>query len=492
MRILNHVCVSLLLAVGVQRASAFALIGPFTPSMTAGLSDQAGGSIGGPMALGEGYRWNVPVVTYAYDASFFQYFGSSGAAAVDSAMQILNNLPPASAVDLNNYPTNTTQVNLAAESQGLVDLKSAALSLLLEQSGLAQPERFSFALRNFSDEGGVTNYSLIMRNYDPVTQLASPNVNGTQYGSSVAYYPTPGGYVADAVEFPVDPGASTRTAVAEGVPAAGNFFTGLSYDDAGGLRYLLSPNNVVWENLLPGVQGYGTNASNYVTTALRPGIDKVTFMRVNYDSFLGQFLAPVTNQYVDRYIANNTVRQQTLQRVITQPDILFTASFDGLPIVSRSGTTNWASNNVLNGGPSKNGPGVIQPPIAISFNTAGRTLINLSGAYPPPEFALIHGPAWGSFDASANAPMAYPLSHPAENVMTFKLLLFSAPSSLLINTQYSWNLAGPPDAHFLLQTSTNLSNWTTITTITNLGGDFTYGDTIFPNTSQRYFRTIPE
>ena len=56
------------------------------------------GDIGGPMDIGDGYRWNVPVVTYGFDQSFLDYFGTNGVAAVEGAIQILNDLPPASSI----------------------------------------------------------------------------------------------------------------------------------------------------------------------------------------------------------------------------------------------------------------------------------------------------------------------------------------------------------------------------------------------------------
>ena len=36
------------------------------------------GDIGGPMLVQESYRWNIPVLTYGYDASFTDYFGEQG------------------------------------------------------------------------------------------------------------------------------------------------------------------------------------------------------------------------------------------------------------------------------------------------------------------------------------------------------------------------------------------------------------------------------
>src|SRR6185312_17173619 len=89
-------CVAFLLAAGVRSVSAFALLGPFAPWMSAPLAYQLPGAIGGPMKIGEGYRWNVPVITYGYDKSFTNYFGSNGVVEAESAIQILNSLPPSS------------------------------------------------------------------------------------------------------------------------------------------------------------------------------------------------------------------------------------------------------------------------------------------------------------------------------------------------------------------------------------------------------------
>jgi hypothetical protein len=132
------------------RASAFALLGPFESWMqeTNGLRQQ--GDIGGPMCIGNEYRWNVPVVTYGFDPSFIQYFGTNGVAAVESAIQIINSLPPASENALTNYPYNTQHFNGTAQGEYLLDIKSTTLYLLLEQMGLAQPTRYIFVLQRWN------------------------------------------------------------------------------------------------------------------------------------------------------------------------------------------------------------------------------------------------------------------------------------------------------------------------------------------------------
>src|SRR5271165_1395396 len=62
----------------------------------AGESDGGNPELGGPKNYNMGSRLNVPIVTYAFDFSFLQYFGAKGVASVDSAMVLLNGLPTAS------------------------------------------------------------------------------------------------------------------------------------------------------------------------------------------------------------------------------------------------------------------------------------------------------------------------------------------------------------------------------------------------------------
>ena len=61
------------LAITAPCARAFSLLGPYASWMDEAKSfRQPGGDIGGPMNIDEGYRWNVPVVTYGFDASFLE------------------------------------------------------------------------------------------------------------------------------------------------------------------------------------------------------------------------------------------------------------------------------------------------------------------------------------------------------------------------------------------------------------------------------------
>jgi len=257
----------------------------------------------------------------------------------------------------------------------------------------------------------------------------------------------------------------------------------LTRDDVGGLCYLLSTNNVKFETLLPDVQSVGT--SSFVNGAWRPGVDKITFQRMDFVSTNQQVFPTITNQYVDTYITNGAVQQQTLQRVISQPDILFTAKYIGLDNVSRSGTTNWVNN----GAPTNDGPGVIQPPVVINLNHLGPNLYNNSPVYPSSSMSTNGYAMWGTYDGTTNPPVVYP-SNPANlNSTEFHIVFFISFSQPVFSL---WSLQGQPNALFSLQTSSNLTDWVNISTITNAGGCFSYYDEVSTNTPQRFFRTVPQ
>ena len=83
-------------------ANAFVLVGPrhadentltfndtggalqSNPVASANLQDD----LGGPKRIDEFYRWNTPRLTYGFDATFVQFFGESGIAAVNDAMNV--------------------------------------------------------------------------------------------------------------------------------------------------------------------------------------------------------------------------------------------------------------------------------------------------------------------------------------------------------------------------------------------------------------------
>jgi len=170
------------LAITATCARAFSLLGPYASWMDEAKSfRQPGLNIGVPMNFGDAYRWNVPAVTYGFDASFLEYFGSNGVAEVERAIDIFNRLPPASQLDPTDYPTQVIRVNSQAASQGLIDLKSVTMFLLVEHLGLAEPQRFTFCLRNSVQMADGFQDSIIQRNFDPLTLQPSSNLNDTAF-----------------------------------------------------------------------------------------------------------------------------------------------------------------------------------------------------------------------------------------------------------------------------------------------------------------------
>jgi len=514
--------ISLLLAtstvLNTLTVRAFSLLGPYEPWMetTNGFRQDSAitlqssvqpADIGGPMDITSGYRWNVPVLTYGFDQSFLNYFGTNGVAAVDSAIQILNNLPPTSQITATNYPFAVQGTNYTAQALSLVDLKSTTLSLLLEQLGLAQPTRHIFVLKQWtpdflpappfydqeSQDGWISwaipDY-IVQRNFDPQTLGASTYVNQNLYYSYVnTGWPGIGNFI-DII--PINPGVVENPAVADENWVAGGFYRGLTYDDVGGLRYLLSTNNVNYETLLPGIVGVGTNANSFVDGAWRPGVDKISFVPQPVDSLAGAFL-PMTNQFTDTYITNSVLMHQQVARMISQPDFLFSArAFTGkfsCPDVSRTGTANWINNAALNGNLSGAGPGVIQPPITIAYNMAGTQFWHdnsMSDQSVYDETFL-----WATFDSSTNVPIVYPMSSAGTNQLKFRMLLQTGSYSSGVQHNFEWTLAGPSGSLYNFQTSTDLVNWYTLFVVVNNSAvsDFFNSN---PSSPQRFYRLIPQ
>jgi len=236
---------------------AFSLLGPVNeawqvPNIGYNLANNA--DIGAPKNLGEEYRWNLPVVYYAFDASFLDYFGSNGVAAVEQAIAVFNSLSNVSSYsqDLSEFPLEVSRVNYRAQALSLLDLKSVAMHLILEELGLAEPVRWTWCLRDRYTQPGLSCpfmvYHVIRRNFDPVTFEPTSYVNGTLYSYQIIEICSGPDPLADAYEYLVDPLAQRNLPVAETLWFNyGTFLTGLSRDDVGGLRYLWRSNNVNWE-----------------------------------------------------------------------------------------------------------------------------------------------------------------------------------------------------------------------------------------------------
>ena len=399
------------------------------------------GDIGAPVAPDEAYRLNIPVLTYGFDEAFLQFFGIDGIHAIDSAFRILNDLPPVSTMsdDLGEFPLSASHINHEAAQLGLLDLKSATLSLLLEEMGVTDSVRWNYSIRHREPIPGTDFgvYNVIKFNYDPVTIAPSSYVNGTLYTYHILEIPPPVMY-SEAVE---DLPASTSQDVNLPVSAlssfqvlSGFYFSSLTRDDVGALRFLYHPRRVVGETLLPGITQSGgaltpflgtnvftniviggTNSlgTNGLTAGYRGGINKVRFQRVQYSS-LG--FIPLTQTYKDRVSFRGEVFEQTVQRTVTIPDIIFTVGDLLTTLALRTDTSAWVNNEALNGFTLNGGPGVITPPITITYNKQLPQKINITPSLifepfitdPNARAAGLLSPTWATFDGTTNPPIIYP------------------------------------------------------------------------------------
>jgi hypothetical protein len=443
-------------------ASAFSLLIPLqTPATTwqvQGIGYQLPGDIGGVGNIGEGYRWNVPAITYAFDSAFLNYFGQEGVNAVEQALGIINAIGPVSRLspDLNEFPIEALKPNPTAAALGILDLKSTALAQVLELLGLADPTRWVWTIRDkrvFTNPN-FTNYFVISRNFDPVTYTQSAFINEDQYNYTI-FDPIRLGNItyADAIEEPAsfpDPlplSKPVASFLGSGFSFLGNinglFATGLSRDDVGGLRYLYRAPNYAVESLLPNVtfasntvgnvnspwipyfgitnlftNVFGTTnitATNLIqVTTLRPGMETIRFVRVDFDSLLGSTFVPVTNVYTDVIISNNVAVLQRVQRISNQPDFIFTAedlgtTLGGAPFLTRRGVT-FINNDALNGVSVLAGPGTLAPPAVVSFTTLLPGFFNSQPAFlsgPNPDITF-RSEVWGSFGESPDDIIVYP------------------------------------------------------------------------------------
>jgi hypothetical protein len=283
-------------------------------------------------------------------------------------------------------------------------------------------------------------------------------------------YPADGIY--DAVEFTVDPDAEAGSALVSlgtmnggtvnwaGMNAAqtvGIFYKGLTRDDVGGLRYIYRTQNMNVENLplnsvqaplgasgnsiydprLPGAgspgagggsvwgqpgggtTGTGTNVTTtnvtnnpfpLVSQAVRPGVDKMTFVRVNYDSMVGQWNLLV-NRFEDRVVTNSVMSKQTLDRTLAAPDIIFAAGDlgvfgnSGSPVLMARSIA-MTSNDGINGSYALDGPGVITGSSTIIFSKIGPFKRNANDGSG--EATGFDGASWGAFDDTTKPPIVFP------------------------------------------------------------------------------------
>jgi hypothetical protein len=184
--------------------------------------------------------------------------------------------------------------------------------------------------------------------------------------------------------------------------------TGSSNAVTTNITYYVYTNTTVSSNLV-------AQTNVMIGTGLRPGMEKLHFRRVNFDSLLGQTFYPQTNYWWDMVVSNYSKIWQHVRRINTQPDILFVAYDLGIdgngntpyddPILTRRGV-NYINNDTINGRTRTAGPGNLVPPVLISYTDIlpgfmnstywGQTM-NQTNAYQ----TVI----WGTFGPSMDVPI---------------------------------------------------------------------------------------
>jgi hypothetical protein len=159
-------------------------------------------------------------------------------------------------------------------------------------------------------------------------------------------------------------------------------------------------------------------------TGLYQGIGRVQFVRADFDSLIGQFFQPITNEYTMVTVTNSQPITQYIQRVVTAPDFEFSAAdlAPGPAAVPGYATYEYSLTfdqaNIL---PGLAGPGVINSaqPTTFTFNKVGPVYFN-TGAENTGESYFTETPnndidgfyeayfLWGSFDGSTNEPVVFP------------------------------------------------------------------------------------
>ena len=351
---------------GVPMAWGYALLGPVGNGTTGTGDTWQTQSLGynsqrtidtaatGPKNIGEGYRQNKGVIYYAYDASFLGFFGtaSNGVGPADDAFAIMNavftNNPTGMINGLDGYsrsleefPLSSQHINYEAMGLGLVDIKSITLWALVEQMGLAWPERYVWDLHDaflptqtppavcpVDEEFEVVqrNYpvdaSLVLpfQNNPYVNTLYSPYVNDTLYTFNILFWPNciqnvNYDWLFFAQSVPVDPNADAWTSVAgdgekllsgrlSGLP--GTFFTGLTRDDAAGLRYLLTSNNINTEATAAGALLQGTNNLPVQIITTQPLSTLLAALTNDPATLLAQFPGLLVSTVTNIYVTNGT------------------------------------------------------------------------------------------------------------------------------------------------------------------------------------------
>jgi hypothetical protein len=194
----------------------------------------------------------------------------------------------------------------------------------------------------------------------------------------------------------------------------------------------------------------GTNIS------LREGINKMQFVRRDYDSLLNRFWEPVTNTFTAVTVTNNATFIETIQRVVTAPDIVLSAADLAAPVgtypplnIDMLVTSLQFDTNGIPPGSGTYGPGNVAlagpgaTTINLVFNKVGYLLVNQPG--PGGQTNAFTSFLWGSFDGTPNPPVIYPIGSSLTNFVG-QIVLQTFPASLpdgSVGTPYAFAYVNP-------------------------------------------------
>jgi hypothetical protein len=218
---------------------------------------------------------------------------------------------------------------------------------------------------------------------------------------------------------------------------------------------------------------------------LRRGIERMVFLRRDYDSLIGQYWYPQTATFSMITVSNSQNIYNTFQRVASAPDFLFTAmDMAPGPAGNPNGFNKWSRN--LNFNPLKlpnlDGPGTIDPATTFTFNRSGplfyNAVTNVQGfdTWFLDEQTASQVTTWGSFDDSTNAPVVYP-NGTSLQMLENMIILQLSPTSLTagrVGSSYSLQFSGaggqPPYAWSLPANSPGLPPGLSLTSAGLLSG----------------------
>ncbi len=309
-----------LLGLGLQSVGAFSLMGPFNQAwQTPAIGYNLPGDIGGPHNLGEEYRWNTPTNYYAFDQNFLDYFGSNGVWTIEQGIGVLNALTNFSqySQDLREVPLEARRINYRAQELHLMDLKSAAMGLMLEELGLTDSERYIWTLRTRDTQPGLSCpfmiYGVIKLSFDPVNWQPSSYLNGALYSYIIREICSGPNPLAVTIPFSVDPIAVEHLPVTSFQSLNyGIYTTGLTRDDVGGLRYSYRPDNVNLEAMSSDSTEFYTNyaagqqllfTSNLTTFAAQALTNNAAALQTLYPNLN---IVATTNIFTNIYVTNVT------------------------------------------------------------------------------------------------------------------------------------------------------------------------------------------